>query len=327
MLGRASIPRSERIADLALTGTGLAALGAFFYVKNLFEHGNPFFPLGMKLAGRVLLEGEMTVDDIVTGRKVGPLPLDVIRSWAAVGEAAPSLWYGGLGFTWPLLILAVVASVVAGWRARDRARLATYACIALMFLATPLMWRTRFVLFLMGLGGVAFAHVLQLAQPSRRARRSLSFVAVAMACVALGQAGWASRASLAWPPEVVPTAMGAYRPAPGIPETRQDAAEGDRGIARWLAANLRDGDRVFGFTCPSRARDLQPYALWTRTLSNTVEFPPVRDEAALASLGRREAGALFVAVRGCPVGRWLEEASGFDDVAVDRRLVLRRARP
>jgi hypothetical protein len=58
-----------------------------------------------------------------------------------------------------------------------------------------------------------------------------------------------------------------------------------------------------------------------------VEFPPVRDEAALASLGRREAGALFVAVRGCPVGRWLEEASGFDDVAVDRRLVLRKARP
>ena len=180
------------VADGACFALPALALGGFWYVRNLLTWGNPFYPL--PLAG---LPGDPSVVALagVDPRQVGTDN----RWWAVLVSWASDLdWRvyfygsptGGLGAQW-LLVMAPAVLVGIVLAARSRHRLYAWGFLApgvFLLLVFPGAYHVRYTLFLLALGGVGVAFVLD-ALP-RWPRQGLLVAVAGTAVFSAAAASW-----------------------------------------------------------------------------------------------------------------------------------------
>ena len=191
-------PHHRGRAVLGVLGQGACfalpalVLGGCWYVRNAILWGNPFYPL--PLAG---LPGNADVVSLVGAdvRQVGTTnPFwAVLVSWASDLQWRTYFYgspVGGLGAQW-LLVLAPAVLVAFVLFVRSRNRLYAWGFIApgvLLLVLYPGSHHARYTLFLLGLGGVALAVVLD--RLARWPRQGLLAVVVAGAVFSAAAASW-----------------------------------------------------------------------------------------------------------------------------------------
>jgi hypothetical protein len=178
-----------------------ATPGLFWALRDLFQTGNPLWPVEIRLAGRTLLSGTGVMADILDVKHNTPADLArmtpfsrVLHTWlewrgpAAVFDDRRA----GLGWAWPFCALPAIAAL--GWQAlRGRALRGvrelgfvlalTIACFALQ----PMNWWSRYTIWVWGIGTLALAFGAE--QWLRRSRfRLLSLSAVVLTALCLTEA-------------------------------------------------------------------------------------------------------------------------------------------
>lgn len=184
------------------------AIGGFWYVKDVVDHGNPIYPLGVRVGGLEVLAGPKGLDDVTTTTppeiRDDPEILRIFHSWARdilfwknssysygqrLGGLGPVWSYLG---TWLVLVFAVMA-----WR-RDRLVLVGFLVpVAIFVFAQPQAWFSRFTIPLAAAGAVAIAFALD---RYRRGAVGLAFrvVVLALALAGAGIASWNLNPGLDW---------------------------------------------------------------------------------------------------------------------------------
>jgi hypothetical protein len=179
-------------AQVACFALPALALGSYWYVRNALLWGNPFYPL--PLAG---LPGNPDILSLVGAdvRQVGTTN----RFWAVLVSWASDLHWrsyyygtqvGGLGAVW-LLVLAPAVLVAFVLLVRSRHRLYAWGFLApgvLLLVLYPGQHHARYTLFLLGLGGVGLAVVLD--RLPRWPREGLLAVVVTAAMFSAAAASW-----------------------------------------------------------------------------------------------------------------------------------------
>ena len=106
------------------------AVGGFWYAKDVVDHGNPVYPLGVRVAGLAVLEGPKDLDDVITTTapeiRDDPELIRIVHSWARDILFWKNSTYsygqrlGGLGPVWSYLgTWLVLVFAFMAWR-RDR---------------------------------------------------------------------------------------------------------------------------------------------------------------------------------------------------------------
>ena len=280
--------RRESLAGLAGVALLAVLLGGDAYARNWRRHGNPFFPYRTSIAG-LELPGPSAATQVYGVRETRDLsPFErQRRSWAAVDVVNQSALFGGFGITGPFLAAISLLSFVLALRARDRSRLAVFVIFAALFAVTPLNFRLRFVIYLLGLGGVSLAHGLDRAGPRWRAL---------LIAAALGVAGFSTV-------QFWQTTLATRWRDPAVWSARADPCRDAepppfRAAYAWLRQQAPVGSTLVVFPGPD---ELFPYCLWTPSFSNRVAFAATADltpygaEAILFLPHRSEAYARFSA--------------------------------
>jgi len=166
-------------------GAGAVLLGASNFVKDWFVYGNPLYPMQVRLGPLLVFEGPRDVANLYgqvdDGVVLGVLRL--LRSWIQVTESRHSALLGGFGLTWVFLLPCWLWCIVRAARARDVSRLTLYLLPAALLAVTPVAYRVRFVLFLLGFGCVALSELAS--QLSMSARQRLMRATPIVAGIAL----------------------------------------------------------------------------------------------------------------------------------------------
>ncbi|MGH7268604.1 MAG: hypothetical protein ACREMB_27630, partial [Candidatus Rokuibacteriota bacterium] len=297
----------RRVAALAVALALAAALGLDAYARNWMEHGNPFFPYRQTLLG-VELPGPRTaahVFGVMQTRDLHPVTR-VLRSWQAVGVASETGIFGGFGLTWPFLGVVTLVSLGVALGRRERRRLAVLALFAGLFVATPLHFRVRFVIYLLGLGSVSLAHLLEQPRWPRPARAALAAAAVAVATISLAQVGMRSYRFLL-PGEA------SLRAALADP-CRHAQPPALRPALAWVRASVPSGGRVVAFPTDGLFR----YCLWNARFTNRVDFAQVGSPQALLATAERRGGSWLFLPHDVPAYRHYTAVRGrFVDLYVD----------
>lgn len=276
--GRRGLPALVVAALLA------ALLGGDTYLRNWRQHGNPVFPyrttvLGWPLPGPRELSH---VYGVAETRDAAPLARH-LRSWSAVGVVGHSQIYGGFGVTGPFLAGVSAVALALAVRERDGVRLAVSALFAALTALTPVSFRLRFVIFLLGFGGICLSHVLDRAGPRLRAALVVAVLAVALATSAQI---WRRELPALWH-------AGAARADP----CREAEPPAFRPAYTWLRANAPAGSTVLVLPGVSR---LFAYCLWTPAFTNRVEFVDAAVAADPERLTETTPGAILFLPHGSP---------------------------
>ncbi|MEA2282211.1 MAG: hypothetical protein QOK21_2818 [Solirubrobacteraceae bacterium] len=177
---------------------GLLALGAWWYVRNWIDTGNPVFPFRVSAAGTTIFRGPLRVSDVLTVPPGGPepWPVSVVRAWVADLHFWTQRPYqyeqrvGGLGPLWSWLGLPLLAPIVVVLVRRRSLALLWLGLIALVFLLAPYRWWSRFTIDLMAAGGVAIAASAAWA-PRRWMRWVVQVAALLLAAAGVGLTSYA----------------------------------------------------------------------------------------------------------------------------------------
>jgi hypothetical protein len=190
--GRPIRALAQAVVQGACFGLPVVTLGAWWYVRNAVVWGNPFYPVA--LAG---LPGN---PDVVALLGVDPRQVGTTNPfWAALVSWASDLHWrpysygsptGGLGAVW-VLLLAPAVPVAIVLLARSHRALYAWGFLApgvLLLLAYPAAYHPRYTLYLLGIGGVALAVVLD--RLPRWPRQGLLALTVAAALFSAAAASW-----------------------------------------------------------------------------------------------------------------------------------------
>ena len=279
-------------------------LGGCWYVRNALLWGNPFYPL--PLAG---LPGN---PDVVALLGVDPRQVGTTNPfWAMLVSWASDLHWrtyfygspvGGLGAHW-LLVLAPAIPVAAVLLHRSGNRLYVWGFLApgvLLLALYPGRYHVRYTLFLLGLGGVALAVLLD--RLPRVPRQGLLAAVGAAAVFSAAGASWQAvdlsrRSQLTGP---TPSEVLALMHAPAV----------ERGAAGLRRAFLGTDRAEPGATIvvPPEFGDygqpwVLPHALWADDLRRRVvkSAAPIDDpQQALRALDRYDAQYVVVS-KGSPL--------------------------
>ena len=165
-LERRRKPR-QAVDDVLAAVLPIVVLGAYWYLRNWLDLGNPFWPMSVQVAGVRIFNGVWTTDSFYENAlpaNLSGLPY-LAQLWTVWREPTPvysaDVRLGGLGPLWltlglPCLLLFSAQSL---WR-RQWARLVLLGFAAGVFLLTPANWHTRYVMAPVALSGVAVALVL-----------------------------------------------------------------------------------------------------------------------------------------------------------------------
>jgi hypothetical protein len=270
--------RGRRALPGLLLAAGLALLlGGDTYVRNWRQHDNPVYPYATKVLG-VKLPGPLSEDSVYGVAQTRALTVweRHYRSWTTFGATGASDLFGGFGAAAPVIAVILAVALVVAARRRDAPRLLLFALFALLFVLTPLNFRLRFVLYLVGLAGICLSDLLDRAAPVGRAL--LLGAAVATAMVTAAQL---------WPGEVQELQRSAgQRPDP----CRAAPSPQVRPAYLWMREHAPPDSTVVAFPPPEGPF---VYCLWTPTFSNRVEFADAADPAALGRLAANRPDALF----------------------------------
>jgi len=273
LIVRRSATRRQGAIAVALGLGTVFALGGSTYVWNWLTHANPVFPYRLSL-GTVTWPGPWDSTKVYGAAEAQQFSLltRLWYSWGAVEVAKHSTLFGGFGFTWPLLLGLTVISVALAIRSMEIRRIALVVLVVVVFAATPLNFRVRFTIYLLGLGCVAFAHVLD--ETARAPRGHVMLIAAVI---------WVASYSLyqVWPERFAPLfGPHAHRHATLARCPKSVVAPFGRAY-RWVRAHAADGSLVYTF------RGSHPqflYCLWNRSLSNRVKIADPVNEVAFLDL-------------------------------------------
>jgi hypothetical protein len=310
--GRKALPALALVVALTLF------LGADAYVRNWRLHGNPVYPFRIGVRNVILLPGPWSpghVHGVGQTRHMNPV-VRLLRSWSEVDVAVHSTIFGGFGITWPLLASAIAVSLGLSIRARDRARLGVFAVFLVLFLATPVNFRVRFVIYLLGLGGVSVSHLLDRLALTDRVRMLLGSVAVLVAVVSIGQV-WRHEYGLLLSNDPVVRARRADPCAWAQPPSFRE-------MYRWVRDNAPAGSTV---VLLESQEDVFPYCLWNRDFSNRVEFAAASTATGLIDLtGRRPGTTMVLPHRSAAYVAYLSDPGAFLEVFSGADVTLVRLR-
>jgi len=277
--------RGKCLRSVALVMALMLLLGGDAYIRNWRVHGNPVFPF--RIAHRNLpvelpgLWGPGAVYGVAQTSGMNPLSR-IVRSWGAVDVVSHSTLFGGFGVTWPFLCVVSALSLGVSIRSRDTARLAVFALFLALFLATPLSFRVRFVIYLLGLGCVCLSHLLDRVAWPAPMRVLLIAAAVSVAAFSTYQM-WRTEYVRLFSNDPAVRAMRADSCATAEPAYFRNAY-------RWVRSNAGAGSTVVVF---QSADEFFPYCVWNRTFSNRVEFGQVVSHAELIDLASHRPNTLL----------------------------------
>lgn len=190
--GRPGRALGQAAVQGACFGLPAVLLGAWWYVRNATLWGNPFYPVGV--AG---LPGN---PDVVALLGVDPRQVGTTNPWWAtlVSWADDLAWRpyyygsptGGLGAYWVLVLAPAIPVAIVLLVRSGRARYAWGLLVpgVLLLLAYPGQHHPRYTLYLLGVGGVALAVVLD--RLPRLPRDGVLAVVVAAALFSAAAASW-----------------------------------------------------------------------------------------------------------------------------------------
>lgn len=270
----------------------IAAIGGETYLRNALEHSNPFHPYKVDIAGIVQFPGPWDptkVAGLVEMAQVSPLQR-IAASWAYVEHVSHTGAFGGLGLMWPVALLLIVAAIVIAVRTGPRRLLPMVALFVLLFVLTPLNFRARFVIYVLGLAGVCAAVVLSHAGRLRRHRRPALTLAAA-ACLTIPIVTIAQVA----PRHILPLLAAARDPVVAADLAYQDrytlVSPTHRPAYKWVHEHIGDGERVVFLRGPYPCFH---YLLWNERFSNTVRVDYDQGPDGFANTLANHRGAYFV---------------------------------
>ena len=265
-----------------LPGLAFAALlilffGSDTYVRNVRQYGNPVYPYRAEVLGHHLPGplSAMSVYGVAETRDVPPV-VSHFRSWSAVDVIAASSLYGGFGAAAPFLAAVFAVALATALRRRDWPWLLLFALFALLLYLTPIGFRLRFVLYLLGLGGICLGRLVDGATPWARTAWLAALVIVAVVSCA----------------QLLAVELPLLRAVDG---TRADTCRNAptvlfRPAYLWLREHAPAGSTVLSFPPPPGPFD---YCLWTPTFSNRLVYAIAPNTAELERLAVTQPDALF----------------------------------
>ena len=296
---------------------GLPALLLSFhwYAKNWWVYGNPIEPYQLSILGHEVFKGDLDTYKYLVTEKLDNLSPRVIESLP--GERPPrnaveALWYawheplflfsafgqmGGLGSPWFILMLpALPVAAILFWLTGRRTLWWLYGALLPPFLLfITHQWITRYGLFVLALGIIAFIAILdefpRLARPLRIAALALFMVSSAHGSLNKYATPGKLRAYLKLAPgERIGQVEGPY-----------NANHGTRELASWWQRQDTAGSLL-----RYHAEDwIFSYPLWNQHFSNRVEYIPKVADYEHWRLAATPADWLLVST-GSPEAAWTE---------------------
>lgn len=275
VVGRAPGVFARRlVTDAACLGLPALAVGGFWYARNYANWGNPFYPVPLgPLPGDPAVVALVGVDanQVGTHHRFWA----VLVSWATDVDWR-SYFYGsptgGLGAQW-LLVMAPAVLVGIVLAARSRHRLHAWGFLVpgvVLLLLYPGSYHTRYTMFLLAVGGVGLAFVLD-ALP-RWPRQGLLVAVAGAAAFSATAASWnALDISGTYVKGSKPDTVLALMRAP-------DSVRGAIGLRRAFA-NVEKARVGSTIVVPPEFGDFNqpwvlPHALWADDLRRTVVRSP-----------------------------------------------------
>ncbi|MDX6677760.1 MAG: hypothetical protein QOE31_1812 [Solirubrobacteraceae bacterium] len=189
--------RRSPAAGLARAATaflaGCLALGAFWYLRNWIDTGNPLHPFRVEVAGVRVFEGPLRVADVLTVSDGPPRswPVEIVRSWASdlrfwqQGAYDYQQRQGGLGPLWPWLGVPLLPALAIGLVRRRSPVLLVLALAGLVLALQPYRWWSRFTIVLAATGALAIVAAATWAPRRWRVAVRCAALVLAVAGVAL----------------------------------------------------------------------------------------------------------------------------------------------
>jgi hypothetical protein len=335
--GRRSPGRGHWLRPVLYFGLPAFLLSFHWYAKNWVVYGNPIEPYQLNALGHEVFKGNIDTYKYLVLEKLENLSPRVIenlpgeRPPRTAVEAVWGAWHeplflfsafgkmGGLGSPWFILMLPAlpIAAILAGFTGRRRVWWLYGALLPPFLLFLTHQWITRYGLFILGLGIVAFVMVLdefpRLARPLRMAALALFMFSSAHGSLNKDATPGKLRTYLALPPgERLVRAEGPY-----------NVNHGTRELMRWWR-----GQETAGSLLRYHAEDwIFTYPLWNPGFSNRVEYIPKVADYENWRLAAAPADWLLLS-HGSPEARWTEMLGTYAKVYDDEVafVVYRNAR-
>ena len=242
-------------------------LGSYWYISNWVHYGNPVYPFVVKLFGKIIFKGSFSEilhsgPDIL--RDMSPLK-KLFHVWMERVEYYHySSDMSGFGPLWFILLLpcTVFSVFLSIWKKRLDF-LIVAIMIILIFLVYPNNWFTRYVIFLFGLGCLAFGDVAQFFEKKGRTLEYLALLIVVYTLLV-------SHSPTVTPKKIIEFA---HLPAKERSLARLEpyilnmSKRESYGLWSWISSNISEGDTLAYTFTPGM---LSP--LWNNSFSNKIVF-------------------------------------------------------
>lgn len=202
LVSRQRLSRRRALYGAATVLAACLALGSFWYVRNVAEHGNPVYPFRVSVFGAVLFDGPEhlgPIQEAVTQNQ-DSWPVQTLRAWAADLDFWHQHAYtyeqrdGGLGPVWAWLGAPLTLLVALGLVRRPRVLGIAVLVMGVVFVWQPYQWWSRFTIPLAGLGAVSVALAASWRVVGRLVRVGVLALGTAGAVLTIGHVDPASRA-------------------------------------------------------------------------------------------------------------------------------------
>ncbi|MBI5049571.1 MAG: hypothetical protein HZC11_01515 [Nitrospirae bacterium] len=156
--------------------------GGYWYIQNWAHYNNPVYPFEIKVLNRVIFPGIFTeiLDEIPQALKNLSPAASLIHVW--LEKEANYIYYSylsGLGPVWFILLLpATVFSIFLAIRGKRYDFLFIAGAVIFTFIFSPRNWNPRYVIFILGLGGISFALMLDYFNPREKILQILVLIFV-----------------------------------------------------------------------------------------------------------------------------------------------------
>jgi hypothetical protein len=242
-------------------------IGGYWYMKNWIIYNNPVFPMEISLFNITLFKGlyREIIEPMPDAIKTLTAPMKLFYVWR---ERLPYYIYdarlGGLGSLWFILMLpSVVFSLFYAIKARRYNFLSIAVVIVITFLVYPRNWNSRYVIFLVGFGSLAFGYILNNFENRQSAVKVIALILVVYTFLTANS------------PCVVPSKIKEFLNLPArertiarhAPMNIDTHARKEYGLWIWLQNNLSKGDVL---TYAFEPLFLSP--LWNSSFSNKIVF-------------------------------------------------------
>lgn len=174
MLAKQKFNFSKLAGLILLMLLPMLLLGSFSYIRNLVAYQNPLYPFQLKVMGIEVFKGVGTVEDVIMTANT-PLEyrsisniMRVARTWLEETEyytydAAKS----GFGPFWLILgIPSAILVLITAIKEKKKPILVVFLIFSILFAIQPSNWWTRYTIFIIALGALPVAYLLEYSGPA-----------------------------------------------------------------------------------------------------------------------------------------------------------------